>query len=57
MPAEPPHLIDIEVEEDGWLDALVLSGTRLKYGARTEETYASGAAPSVIIVMISLLST
>ena len=37
----------IDVDNDGWLDALVLSGTRLKEDAREEAEFAAGAAPTV----------
>jgi hypothetical protein len=36
----------IDYDNDGWLDALVLGGTRLQDGGREEMTYASGAAPT-----------
>ena len=35
----------VDVDRDGWLDALVLSGTRLDPDARTDATFESGAAP------------
>jgi hypothetical protein len=36
----------VDVDNDGWLDALVLSGTRLKEDAREDATFASGDAPT-----------
>lgn len=36
----------IDYDNDGWLDALTLSGTRLKEGTREEAAYAAGAAPT-----------
>ena len=36
----------VDVDRDGWLDALVLDGTRLAPDARTEATFAAGAAPT-----------
>ncbi len=36
----------IDVDDDGWLDALVLSGTRLRQGARAEATWPAGQAPT-----------
>ena len=36
----------LDYDNDGWIDALVLSGTRLKEGARENETYPSGRAPT-----------
>jgi hypothetical protein len=36
----------IDYDNDGWLDALTLSGTRLKEGARADVTYPPGAAPT-----------
>jgi enediyne biosynthesis protein E4 len=36
----------IDVDNDGWLDALVLSGTRLKEDARDEADFAAGSAPT-----------
>ena len=35
----------LDYDNDGWIDALVLSGTRLKPDARENETYPSGDAP------------
>jgi hypothetical protein len=35
----------LDYDNDGWLDVLVLNGTRLKDGAREAETYAPGKAP------------
>ncbi len=35
----------IDYDNDGWVDALVLSGVRLKEGTRLMETYAPGQAP------------
>jgi hypothetical protein len=35
----------LDYDNDGWLDALVLNGTRLKEGTREEETYPPGTAP------------
>jgi hypothetical protein len=36
----------VDYDADGWLDALVLSGTRLREGSREDATYAPGQAPS-----------
>jgi hypothetical protein len=36
----------IDVDRDGWLDAFVLSGTRLAEGQRTEASFDAGAAPT-----------
>jgi len=36
----------VDYDRDGWLDALVLSGTTLKDGTREEMTYPSGSAPT-----------
>jgi len=36
----------VDYDNDGWLDALTLSGTRLEDGTRTEMAYAAGSAPS-----------
>lgn len=36
----------VDYDNDGWLDALTLSGTRLGEGTREEVTYAEGAAPT-----------
>jgi hypothetical protein len=35
-----------DVDRDGWLDALVLSGTRLAEGSRGDERYREGEAPT-----------
>ena len=35
----------LDFDNDGWLDALVLSGTRLKEGAREDETFPPGSGP------------
>jgi len=35
----------LDVDNDGWVDALVLSGTRLREGTREDETWAGGEAP------------
>jgi hypothetical protein len=35
----------LDVDGDGWLDALVQSGTRLEEGTRADAPYAEGAAP------------
>ncbi len=35
----------IDYDNDGWLDALVLSGTRFEEGSRREAAWAPGAAP------------
>src|SRR5439155_23713136 len=35
----------LDYDNDGWIDALVLNGTRLKANAREAETYAEGQAP------------
>jgi enediyne biosynthesis protein E4 len=36
----------VDVDNDGWLDALVLSGTRLKADAREDAVFASSDAPT-----------
>src|SRR5262245_36243221 len=36
----------VDYDNDGWLDALVLSGTRLEDGARTERAWPPGQAPT-----------
>jgi hypothetical protein len=36
----------VDVDRDGWLDVLVLSGTRLQEGARKEADYTSADAPT-----------
>jgi hypothetical protein len=36
----------LDYDNDGWLDALVLSGTRLKDGTREAVDYATGSAPT-----------
>ena len=36
----------VDYDNDGWLDALTLSGTRLQEGTREEVAYASGTAPT-----------
>ena len=36
----------IDVDDDGWLDALVLSGTRLRDDGRTAMTWPAGQAPT-----------
>lgn len=36
----------VDYDRDGWLDALVLSGTRLAEGERRDATFPSGQAPS-----------
>ncbi len=36
----------VDYDNDGWLDALTLSGTRLRDGAREDVEYAPGAAPT-----------
>jgi enediyne biosynthesis protein E4 len=36
----------IDYDNDGWLDALVLSGTRLADGARREKDWPAGSAPT-----------
>lgn len=35
----------VDVDEDGWLDAVVLSGTRLREGAREDVEWPDGEAP------------
>src|SRR5213596_1770954 len=35
----------LDYDNDGWVDALVLNGTRLKPGTREAGTYAPGKAP------------
>jgi enediyne biosynthesis protein E4 len=35
----------LDYDNDGWVDALVLNGTRLRPGTREAETYAPGKAP------------
>jgi hypothetical protein len=41
-----PGVALVDYDNDGWLDALTLSGTRLKEGTREEVVYPSGAAPT-----------
>ena len=36
----------LDADNDGWLDALVLSGTRLTDGSRVNQTYPPGKAPT-----------
>jgi hypothetical protein len=36
----------LDYDQDGWLDALVLSGTRLADGSRDEAAYPAGSAPT-----------
>jgi len=36
----------VDVDHDGWLDALVLGGTRLTQGARVEDPTTAGAGPT-----------
>jgi hypothetical protein len=36
----------LDVDGDGWLDALVLNGTRLKDGSREDQTWPAGQAPT-----------
>jgi enediyne biosynthesis protein E4 len=36
----------VDVDGDGWIDALVLNGTTLKPGERANQTYPSGRAPT-----------
>jgi hypothetical protein len=36
----------LDYDDDGWLDALVLSGTRLEDGARQEKAWPAGEAPT-----------
>ena len=36
----------LDFDDDGWLDALVLSGTRLEPGGRREEAFPPGEAPT-----------
>ncbi|PYQ51726.1 MAG: RNA-binding protein, partial [Acidobacteria bacterium] len=36
----------LDYDNDGWLDALVLSGTRLAEGARADAAWARGEAPT-----------
>jgi enediyne biosynthesis protein E4 len=36
----------LDYDQDGWLDALVLSGTRVTEGTRVEATYPAGAEPT-----------
>src|SRR5436190_20055491 len=36
----------LDYDNDGWIDALVLSGTRLKENARENATYPAGDAPT-----------
>ncbi|HMF95333.1 MAG TPA: hypothetical protein VKE96_13595, partial [Vicinamibacterales bacterium] len=35
----------LDYDNDGWIDALVLNGTRLKAGTRRAETYPPGQEP------------
>jgi hypothetical protein len=37
----------LDVDNDGWLDALVLSGTRLEDGRRTDATWPAAGAPTI----------
>ncbi len=41
-----PAWRSIDYDNDGWLDALTLSGTRLREGTREEVQYAPGSAPT-----------
>ena len=41
-----PGVALIDYDNDGWLDALTLSGTRLREGTRDEVQYAPGMAPT-----------
>ncbi len=41
-----PGVALIDYDNDGWLDALTLSGTRLREGTRDEVQYAPGTAPT-----------
>ena len=36
----------VDVDDDGWLDAFVLSGTRLKEGTREDEAFRAAEAPT-----------
>jgi len=36
----------VDYDNDGWVDALVLNGVRLRDGTRQTETYAPGSAPT-----------
>jgi hypothetical protein len=36
----------VDYDQDGWLDALILSGTRLMEGSRDEATYPAGSEPT-----------
>ena len=36
----------LDYDNDGWVDALVLSGTRLEEGARQEKAWPAGEAPT-----------
>ena len=36
----------VDVDNDGWVDALVLSGTRLEEGTRRDRAWPSGEAPT-----------
>src|SRR6266576_2177835 len=36
----------LDYDNDGWVDALVLNGTRLKEGARQEKAWPAGEAPT-----------
>jgi enediyne biosynthesis protein E4 len=40
-----PGVAFLDYDNDGWIDALVLNGTRLKDGTREAETYAPGNVP------------
>ncbi len=40
-----PGVAFLDYDNDGWIDALVLNGTRLKERTREAETYAPGTAP------------
>ena len=42
----------VDYDRDGWLDALVLSGTTLKEGTREETAYPSGRGPRTTSIAI-----
>src|SRR5881394_1153409 len=44
--ANGPGVAFLDVDNDGWIDALVLNGTRLKPGARIVDTFSPGQAPA-----------
>src|SRR5436190_9716752 len=43
--ANGPGVAFLDYDNDGWIDALILNGTRLKEGTREDETYPAGQTP------------